>query len=295
MLTLENERFLVSIDPDRGGSVAGFRFVDGPEILRPARWKTAPDATDSACFPMVPFCNRIRDNRFVFAGREVTLPPNTRDGKRVAHGFGWRASWKVIECSSVRAVLEHDHAPAAWPWRYRAWEEFAIDDHALTIRLGIVNDDCRAMPVGLGLHPYFPLSATTRLGFTAESCHALDELGFPVPAADADVTLADAASGALSPHIGNRYFGGVTGDVLIGEPETGLRIRLSASPACTDFALHVEPENGLFCFEPMTHAVDAFAKNADYEDVRFHTLLPSSHFAICVAVSHIDPRHVQAS
>ena len=61
------------------------------------------------------------------------------------------------------AVLAIEHEADDWPWAWRAEQRFTLSDHGLRIDLELVNTDRRPMPAGLGLHPYFPGTAATRL------------------------------------------------------------------------------------------------------------------------------------
>src|SRR5437762_883488 len=74
----------VDIAPAAGGAVASYRWWhNGAAVdwLRPAD-PSAIDRRDAgamACFPLVPYSNRIRDGRFEFAGRSIQLPSRPDD------------------------------------------------------------------------------------------------------------------------------------------------------------------------------------------------------------------------
>ncbi len=70
-------------------------------LLRATR-EGADGVLDMACFPLVPYVNRIRGGRFSFRGREVVLKPNMAGDISPLHGQGWLAAWSV-ESSSERA------------------------------------------------------------------------------------------------------------------------------------------------------------------------------------------------
>lgn len=245
------------VDPARGGSVIAFKTVAEQEILKTAR-PGRPDATGSSCFAMVPFCNRIRHRRFTWQGCEYELAANTGDGLGTAHGFGWRAAWHVVERTGASLTIMHSRNKGDWPWSYRATQSLALEANRLSIDLSVQNMSGAPMPAGLGLHPYFPLDNRTKMTFDASRCWALDPAGFPTETADCTAVLAQALAGALRPAIGRRYFELVNHSVSISTGEAGGTVHLAFSDNCTHLALHVEPANGLFCIEPMTHAVGAF-------------------------------------
>ncbi|MGP2407980.1 aldose epimerase family protein, partial [Listeria monocytogenes] len=79
------------------------------------------------------------------------------------HGWAWQRPWTVALVSSDRAVLTLEQAAGEWPWSWRAEQHFAVRPDGLRIELKLYNIDRRPMPAGVGLHPYFPATASTRL------------------------------------------------------------------------------------------------------------------------------------
>jgi aldose 1-epimerase len=90
VLELAAGDYRLVLQPEIGGSVAGFHWRDEP-VFRPA---CGPSVLDAACFPLAPFSNRIAHGRFRFGGREVALAPNFPDSDHPhpLHGFGWLAA-----------------------------------------------------------------------------------------------------------------------------------------------------------------------------------------------------------
>src|SRR5690348_15278151 len=92
--------------PAAGGSIAAFtrEWQEGGRRrelhwMRPATASglAAHNPLDMASFPLVPFCNRIRDGRASFEGREIRFPPNHpgMDAPHPLHGIGWLLPWQV--------------------------------------------------------------------------------------------------------------------------------------------------------------------------------------------------------
>ena len=77
-------------------------------------------------------------------------------------GHGWQAAWSVAARAGDRLTLEYDHATGAWPFPYRARQDFALTGDTLELTLSIENRGPETMPVGLGFHPYFPRTARCR-------------------------------------------------------------------------------------------------------------------------------------
>ena len=50
---------------------------------------------EAACYPLVPFSNRIANGRLVFDGQAFKLEPNWPGVRHPMHGEGWARSWDV--------------------------------------------------------------------------------------------------------------------------------------------------------------------------------------------------------
>ena len=163
------------LTPEVGGSIASFsrRWSDAGRArelhwLRPASPEglAARNPLAMASFPLLPFCNRIRNGRASFEGREIHFPPNhpAADSPHPLHGIGWQRGWAVESAGAARAVLTLTcEATAAWPWRFSARQLFELNDRLLTVTMSVTNEDSAAMPAGIGHHPYFPHPPGTRL------------------------------------------------------------------------------------------------------------------------------------
>ncbi|HYF42860.1 MAG TPA: aldose 1-epimerase [Ramlibacter sp.] len=163
------------LTPEVGGSIASFsrkwREAGVPrEVhwLRPASAEglVQRDPLAMASFPLLPFCNRIRNGRAEFEGREIQFPPNhpSVDSPHPLHGIGWQKPWQVLSAGRSEAVLGLEvEASAAWPWAFSAKQSFLLDDKGLEVTMTLTNEDTAAMPAGIGHHPYFPHEAGTRV------------------------------------------------------------------------------------------------------------------------------------
>jgi aldose 1-epimerase len=61
------------VAPAEGGCLTAFRWHTGDGVidwLRPAPAGSGFAPNDSACFPLVPYSNRIRGGRFTFQGND---------------------------------------------------------------------------------------------------------------------------------------------------------------------------------------------------------------------------------
>ncbi len=153
-IALESSDARLEIDPQVGGAIRRYMFRDC-EILRHASADTR-NVLDMACFPLVPFVNRIAYGSFRWEDRTIQLRRNFGDHPHVLHGQGWQNAWETVSQSRERAVLRFGHEPGDWPWSYVAEQFFALAEGALQVTLSVTNHSDRSMPVSLGFHPFFP-------------------------------------------------------------------------------------------------------------------------------------------
>src|SRR5689334_23184908 len=135
-----------------GGLVLGLWWEEeGVRIplLRPAPSSDA-DALSSACYPLVPFGNRVKDNRFRFEGQDHVLEPNTDWDRHYLHGEGWQADWHITAQGPTRLAMVFSHAGKGTPYVYEAEQRFALVDGAFEMRLAVTNRGHASLPFGLG-------------------------------------------------------------------------------------------------------------------------------------------------
>lgn len=161
MTELQRAGWRLVLRPEVGGAVASLTR-DGVHVLRPMP-EGSVDVLDAACFPLTPYANRIAGGSFVFEGRSIELPILPAFAPHALHGDGWRSAWSVEARDEASITLLHRHQPDGWPWAYEARQVFTLTGEGLHVALSMTNLSDTPMPAGLGLHPYFPVSAYTRL------------------------------------------------------------------------------------------------------------------------------------
>jgi aldose 1-epimerase len=283
-LVLQTANARLELLPELGGAV-GRLVVGGRDLLRPSPENPA-DPVETACFPLVPFCNRIRDGAFAFDGRQVAVLPTMPGHPHALHGHGWRGAWSVAAVSSDRAVLAFEHAADDWPWAWRAEQRFTLRDDGLRIELELVNTDRRPMPAGLGLHPYFPATAATRLRAATKAVWLTDDEPLPLRLHEAPWPR-DWSAGApvAGLDLVDHCYAGWNGRVEICEPP-GAGVTLTASPHCRWLHLYIPPRAGFLCAEPVTHMPDPFARPESGVQI----LGPGTRLAIWMELSEKHPQ-----
>ena len=286
----------VEIVPAVGGAIAGYT-VRGRDVLRPTSPQARGDGSvrGYACYPLVPYSNRIAHARLESAGASFELARNFGDHPHAIHGVGWQRAWTLVERGDDSALIAFDHdavgaAAAAWPWPFHAWQSFALrSDEAgstLTMKLGLRNTGTAAFPFGLGWHPYFPRSAQTTLGFAADGFWETDATCIPT------VRVAPAGERRFDPprRIGATQLDNVyadwNGSASLVDPDRGIAIDIAADAACGFLVVFIPPGGDFLAVEPVTHLTDAFNRSQHGErDGGTRSLGPGMAFSCTMRIS----------
>ncbi len=249
------------IVPQTGGAIAALE-CRGRAILRP----TPPAALDegdvrrTACYPLVPYANRIARGRFRAAGRDQVLRENFPDSPHPLHGVGWRRAWSVVRADRTSCELHLAHRPRGedaldWPFAFDAVETIRIDAGGLQVALEAVNLEDFPVPLGIGLHPLFPRVGTQRLLFSAAGCwrNGADLLPLEVVSGPPWDHSRGCLVGAVPL---DNDFPGWAGEACVEEAD-GLEVRIAASPAFTVLRVFTPPGRDFFGVEPVSHIADA--------------------------------------
>jgi aldose 1-epimerase len=220
-------------------------------------------ALGAACFPLVPFGNRVAGNRFAFADRAYELTPNVAGEAHYLHGDGWLSDWSILDRGPDRLLLELRHALSGSPYVYQARQEFLLSSRSLLLTLEATNLGDAALPFGLGWHPYFPLTDGTTLrapavSYWTERADWLPGENIAIPP-ELDFAVAKSPPRAWT----NHGFEGWDGSAEIIWPERRLGLAIETEPLLARYYLFLpdpvfDPtyRNDFFCFEPMSHSAN---------------------------------------
>ena len=134
------------------------RFPDSQDAFvgRPTYWGATT---------LFPFPGRIRDGKFRFADRDYQLPLN-ENNRTAIHGCVAREAWTHVDSRADEAgaaityqigMDSHPHLSDLYPFPFRLTLTLRLKDGRLHHSYLAENIGDRPMPIGLGLHPYFPL------------------------------------------------------------------------------------------------------------------------------------------
>lgn len=244
--------------PAMGGGIARLD-VDERPVLRPWSRNTDGGPFELACNILVPFSNRISGGGFPWDSDFHTIEPNLAGEPFPIHGDGFQKAWAVEDSRDDTATLTLEDG-AIGPFAYRAQQDVHLSDQQLTLRLNLTNLGDSPLPFGCGFHPWFPRDAETRLSFSADGLWMEDAQHLPTAHHDlAELPDWDfEAPRALPDGLINNAFTRWTGDANIEQGSTFTSATVSASPNL-DCAIVYSPDAlaDFFCFEPVSHAVDA--------------------------------------
>jgi aldose 1-epimerase len=285
----------VLLAPHVGGAIAAFYDLPDSAAITtsatPLHWlrPASADALAScnplgmASFPLLPYCNRLRDARFVFDGHKVDLSHDGNSFDHALHGHAWRRPWRVGLMSSNTAELHLNHEPGDepahhWPYRYEAAQRFELDaSEGLFVTMSIRNLADRPMPFGMGHHPYYPRTPATRIRTNVRAMwHATKDLLPTFLGAHPCVDLLASAGGLSADTFDlDNNFAGWSRSAIIDWPDEHRSITLSADTPYEHMVLYAPAAHrDLLCVEPVTNTVDFLNLDALREDVGGGILMP---------------------
>jgi aldose 1-epimerase len=242
-IVLRSTTAQLTIDPASGGRMTSL-VVAGSELLV----TDGPGPFDWGCFPMAPFAGRIRDGRFTFDGRTVTLPLTTPP--HAIHGTtlerGWAVDAVVHGARHGEATLSIDLGPD-WPFAGRVIQRLVLGSGGLQASLRL--EATEPMPASMGWHPWFrrrltgsadapaPPSRSVELAFDPEWMYERDADRMPTG------RLVEPTPGPW-----DDCFTGVRTPPRLVWPD---RFALEVGSSCDHWVVYTEPDHAI-CVEPQT-------------------------------------------
>ena len=281
LLKLSSGPLEATLLPALGGSITRFDYLRGSENVPVLRGVDGvpDDILAVASFPLVPYCNRIRNGTFRFRNRKVTLSENMDGEVHPLHGQGWLGAWEVADAGVAEAELLFRHAAGEWPWDYEARQSFALGPTGLDMILSCRNLSDEPMPCGLGFHPYYPCTPETVLETEVDDVWTVDEEVMPVERRPATGRY-DLSDRRVCGQSLDNGFGGWGGKARLATPgvpfDTGLW-----SPDAGYFQLYSPPQGGFIVAEPVSHANAALNEpEEDWARLGIRILAPGEEMAL---------------
>ena len=248
MFELHAGALRLALRPDLGGCIAGLWHGDTP-VLRSVEPAVLTASRTSACYPLLPYSNRLGYCKFRWKGRDYTTQANFDDNPHSVHGVGWLRPWEIVSSSVLEVVLRYRHAgDADWPFAFEASQYFTLTPQSMSVQMVFTNTAEGPQPVGLGWHPYFPKRARSRLHIELSDRWDSDATQLPTrkvaqPGIDSDVS-----------HLSfDNCFEGWKGAARVRDEKFSLQL----SSSLDQLVVFTPQDKDYFCVEPVSHVSNA--------------------------------------
>ncbi|MFB7590469.1 aldose 1-epimerase [Streptomyces sp. NPDC056169] len=132
----------LTISPEHGCRIEGLR-IGGTEVLR--------QGDRFGCFPMVPWCGRTENGRFLDGATTHQLPVNAPP--HAIHGTVRDLAWKTARVDETSAVFTCELGDP-WPYKGKVTQIFELAEDSLSLTFGVETYD-DSFPAQAGWHPWF--------------------------------------------------------------------------------------------------------------------------------------------
>jgi aldose 1-epimerase len=250
----------VDVVPACGGGIARFGFAGQPVFQRhPLGEQGVRGVEDLACYPLVPYSNRIAHGRLPSPRGDVAIAPLPGMGPHPIHGVGWRRPWTVDEASRDAIAMSHAHrADSHWPFDFEARQSLRVSPDALEMSIAVTNRSGEAMPAGIGLHPFFPSTPRASLATEVADWWLADADVLPTRREPVPSHVDFSAGRVLAETQLDNCFGGWSRRATLAWPERGLALDIAASDAFGTLVVYTPGHREFFCVEPVSHLNNGF-------------------------------------
>lgn len=256
LLELEDHLTHLTLAPELGASIVNWTVRStGQPLLRHSDSQALNTGLPGklGCYPLAPWSNRISEGGFDCPEGWLALTPNSLTDPLPIHGSAWQQPWRIVSQSRNEAVLELD---CTTPFAYRARQRFHLSEGQLSIELQVTHLGEHAAWHGLGLHPYFPRTANTRLQTKARQVWFCDSAKLPTELSPLPAEWDFQQLKDLPHTLVDNGFCEWDGHCLIQQPELGYELECQATGS-DYYLLYCPVDLGFFCIEPVSHPVNA--------------------------------------
>ena len=288
-IELSNGDARIVLRPDLGAGLTAF------DVLHDGSWQPIFRRVDpSTAHPfalsnilLVPFSGRVSGGGFTFDRTFHALPRNVETEPYPIHGNGFSAAWDVASVSADSITLTLS-AEGPGPFRYDARMSYRLESAGLVMELSLVNRARIRLPYGAGFHPWFVREPDTTLHAPARGVwlEQSDHLPKAYDAIAAHPDMDFSRPQPLPERWINNWFDGWNGKARIHWPRRGLVADVDASEALRQYVVFSPAADaGFFCFEPVTHPVDAFNLPGKAEARGLKILEPGESLSVSTRVA----------
>ncbi len=254
--------------PDLGGGVAAWQLERGQDVLdlwRPWNGRN-PDRYSLASFAMVPWSNRIGRGGFTQDGVFYPMRVNRIGEPYPIHGDGWLQRWELQQPAANTLEMHLTSRQFEGnPYSYQAVQRFVLRAGGMDQTVSVTHLGSQPLPYGLGQHPWFLRTPETRLHTQVQGVWLSGVDPMPLAHSTSFPPSWDPRGGLdVNGTLVDNAYTGWGGTAHIVWPEHRLQLDMHV-PAVEQrgrddgFCLLYRPPQGpAFCFEPVTHPIDAF-------------------------------------
>ncbi|MFC4273688.1 aldose 1-epimerase [Achromobacter aloeverae] len=258
---------MLELLPALGGTILRYDW-HGVPVLRPTEgMPTAARVT--ACYPLVPYSNRIADGRLAFGGKSWPIARTADNHPLPIHGLAWQRPWTVTRQDATHVLMEQRYevpealAPEAavpWPFPFHATQSFELGEDVLRMTLTLRNTGTTEQPAGLGWHPYFPRTPQTRVRAQVSHMWINDDQSLPRERIDTGGAVDDGLPVAQVDL--DNVFDGFAGTASVAWPERGMAVDMEAHAPLGHLVIFTPPGKPHLAVEPVSNMTDAFNRYA---------------------------------
>lgn len=158
--SIKNDNLCLTVDTF-GAKIFALKTNDNKNILL-EHDAANNDADNVGMFPMVPICNRVKNNCYSLYGEKVDLNRTSADKSEYLHGQGWISEWTVDKVLPNELTLALK-VNASDGYCYKAKINYALIDNNFKATLIVTHLGNAPRLYGLGFHPYFNVDEQTTL------------------------------------------------------------------------------------------------------------------------------------
>lgn len=140
MIILKNNNINLKIN-ELGAEMKSLS-ANGKEYL----WDGKPEVWASSCPLMFPICGGLKDDKYIFDGKEYTLPK---------HGYAKNTLFEVESATDTTAVFLHkstDETKVHFPFDYELRLIYTLDGNSVGIEYKVDNKSDKTMYFSIGSH-----------------------------------------------------------------------------------------------------------------------------------------------
>jgi aldose 1-epimerase len=281
-IAIQSADLRMHVRPDVGGCIEGL-WWKGLPVMRSSAAGSLNNVRLSACYPLIPFSNRVAHAKLVWNGTNHPLVKNFAGEEHSIHGVGWLRAWEVLEQSDDFCMLSLEHAGGtAWPFAFDASQTFRLHGNALEMTMSITNQSAQAAPVGLGWHPYFVKRSASKIAFDAKGIWQMSAEKLPTDLQMSKGLNQDCASLEV-----DNCFEGWSGKVKLQDEAMQTQVESDMRR----LVVFTAPDKDFVAIEPVSHANNAMNAGNPKESAErgVVTLQPGQSWQVSMQISVNPP------